>query len=38
LKALADLRSIVGRLPPRASAVFQVQRSGQLMFIALELE
>jgi len=38
LKALADLRSIVGRLPPRASAVFQVQRSGQLMVNALELE
>jgi serine protease Do len=38
LKALADLRSIVGRMPARSPAVFQVQRSGQLMFIALELE
>ena len=38
VKALAELRSIVGRLPPRSAAVFQVQRFGQLMFIALELE
>ncbi len=38
VKALADLRSIVGRMPPRSAVVFQVQRSGQLMFIALELE
>ena len=36
-KALADLRSIVGRLPANASVVFQVQRFGQLMFVALEL-
>jgi serine protease Do len=38
VKALADLRSIVGRMPTRAAAVFQVQRFGQLMFVALELE
>jgi serine protease Do len=38
VKALADLRSIVGRMPGRAAAVFQVQRFGQLMFVALELE
>jgi serine protease Do len=38
VKALADLRSIVGRMPARAAAVFQVQRFGQLMFVALELE
>jgi serine protease Do len=38
LRALADLRSIVGRLPARAPVVFQVQRFGQLMFVALELE
>lgn len=38
LKALAELRSIVGRMPARAPVVFQVQRFGQLMFIALELE
>ncbi len=38
VKALADLRSIVGRMPARTPVVFQVQRFGQLMFIALELE
>jgi serine protease Do len=38
VKALADLRSMVGRMPGRAAAVFQVQRFGQLMFVALELE
>jgi len=38
VKALAELRTIVGRLPARTPAVFQVQRFGQLMFIALELE
>jgi serine protease Do len=37
VKALADLRSLIGRLPSNASVVFQVQRFGQLMFIALEL-
>jgi len=36
--ALADLRSFVGRLPARAAVVFQVQRSGQLMFVAFELD
>jgi serine protease Do len=38
MTALAELRSTVGRLPARASVVIQVQRSGQLMFIALEVE
>jgi serine protease Do len=36
--ALADLRSIIGRLPTRAAVVLQVQRFGQLMFVALEVE
>jgi serine protease Do len=35
---LADLRSAVGRLPTRAAVVLQVQRFGQLMFVAIELE
>ena len=38
VKALADLRSAVGRLPGRSAVVLQIQRYGQLMFIALELE
>jgi serine protease Do len=36
--ALADLRSAVGRLPARAPVVIQVQRLGQLMFVAFEVE
>lgn len=36
--ALADLRSAIGRMPSRAPVVFQVQRFGQLMFVAFELE
>jgi len=36
--ALADLRSAIGRLPTRAPVVFQIQRQGQLMFVALEIE
>jgi serine protease Do len=35
--ALADLRSAIGRLPTRAPVVLQVQRDGQLMFLAMEL-
>ena len=35
---LADLRSAVGRLATRAAVVLQVQRLGQLMFVALEVE
>jgi serine protease Do len=38
ITSLADLRSTIGRLPSRAPVVLQVQRFGQLMFIALELE
>jgi serine protease Do len=38
ISSLAELRSMVGQLPARSSVVFQVQRFGQLMFIALELE
>jgi len=36
--SLADLRSAVGRLPTRASIVMQVQRFGQLMFVAVEIQ
>ncbi|MGH8186704.1 MAG: trypsin-like peptidase domain-containing protein, partial [Steroidobacteraceae bacterium] len=36
--ALADLRSAIGRMPSRTPVVFQVQRFGQLMFVAFELE
>lgn len=36
--ALAELRSTIGRLPPRAPVVFQVQRYGQFMFVALEID
>jgi len=35
---LADLRSSVARLATRAPLVLQVQRNGQLMFVAFELE
>jgi serine protease Do len=35
---LADLRSAVARMPARSAVVFQVQRFGQLMFVAIELE
>jgi serine protease Do len=38
MKALADLRSAVGRLPPRVPVVLQIQRQGQLMYLALEVE
>jgi serine protease Do len=38
MSTLADLRSAVGRLPNRAPVVFQVQRFGQLMFVALEID
>jgi serine protease Do len=36
--ALADLRRIVARLPENAPCVVQVQRRGQLLFLAFELE
>ena len=38
VKALADLRSAVGRLPARVPIVLQIQRQGQLMYLALEVE
>jgi serine protease Do len=38
VKALADLRSMIGRLPTRATILLQVERDGQLMFLALELQ
>lgn len=38
VKSLAELRSAVGRMPSRTPVVFQVQRQGELMYVALELE
>jgi serine protease Do len=38
VESLAELRSAVGRLPSRAPVVFQIQRFGQLLFVAVELE
>jgi serine protease Do len=38
VKALADLRSAAGRLPTRTPIVLQIQRLGQLMFLALEVD
>jgi S1-C subfamily serine protease len=34
---LVELRSAVARLPARVPVVLQIQRDGQLMFIALEI-
>jgi serine protease Do len=38
ITALADLRSAAGRLPTRAPVVLQIQRFGQLMFVAFEVD
>jgi len=38
VKGLADLRSIVGRLPANAPCALQVQREGQLLFLSFEIE
>jgi serine protease Do len=38
ITALADLRAMIARTPARTAVVLQVQRFGQLMFVALELE
>ncbi len=37
VRSLADLRSIVGRLPDNAACALQVQRQGQLVFLAFEI-
>ena len=38
ITALADLRSGIGRLPTHAAVVLQIQREGQLMYIAMEIQ
>ena len=38
IAALADLRSGIGRLPAHAPVVLQIQREGQLMYIAMEIQ
>lgn len=38
VKSLADLRSLVGRLPANAACALQVQREGQLRFLSFEIE
>jgi serine protease Do len=38
ITALAELRSAVGRLPTRVAVVLQIQRHGQLMFVAMEID
>jgi serine protease Do len=38
ITALAELRSAVGRLPTRTAVFLQIQRHGQLMFVAIEVD
>jgi serine protease Do len=38
VKGLADLRSVIGRLPGNAAVALQVQREGQLIFLSFEIE
>lgn len=38
VKSLADLRSLVGRLPANSPCALQVQREGQLLFLSFEIE
>jgi serine protease Do len=38
VKGLADLRSVIGRLPANAAVALQVQREGQLVFLSFEIE
>ncbi len=38
VNALAELRSIVGRLPANAACTLQIQRQGQLLFVSFEIE
>lgn len=37
-KSLAELRSLVGRLPSNAACALQVQRRGQLLYLSFEIE
>jgi serine protease Do len=36
--SLAELRSMIGRLPDNAPVALQIQRSGQLLFLSFEIE
>jgi serine protease Do len=38
VNGLIALRTLVGRLPTNAPCVLQIQRQGQLMFLAFEIE
>ena len=38
VKGLAELRSVIGRLPDNAAVALQVQREGQLIFLSFEIE
>jgi serine protease Do len=38
VKGLADLRSVIGRLPDNAAVALQIQREGQLIFLSFEIE
>ena len=38
VKSLAELRSMIGRLPDNAPVALQIQRSGQLLFLSFEIE
>jgi serine protease Do len=38
VKSLAELRSMIGRLPDNAPVALQVQREGQLRFLSFEIE
>jgi serine protease Do len=38
VNALAELRSIIGRLPANAACTLQIQREGQLLFLSFEIE
>lgn len=38
VKALAELRSLIGRFPANAPCTLQIQRDGQLMFLSFEIE
>jgi serine protease Do len=38
VKSLAELRSLIGRLPDNAPVALQIQRDGQLLFLSFEIE
>jgi serine protease Do len=38
VKTLADLRSVIGRMPDNSSVALQIQRDGHLLFLSFEIE